>query len=131
LGTGNLAGMHARTPEELHALIAAALSDGDADAFVALHEPVATIVVPPDGRRVTGCDEIRGAIEPVLALRPVVRIEVVDKIQADGLALTRGDWTLAGSGGGELIEMSGRGTMVSRRQADGSWRIVLDNPLSH
>ena len=38
---------------------------------------------------------------------------------------------LAGFDGGEPIEMSGRGTMVSRRQPDGSWQIVLDNPLSH
>lgn len=122
--------MPARTPEEIHTLIAAALNAGDGDAFVALHEPTATIVVPPEGRRVTGRDAIRAAIEPVAALRPLMRIEVVDKIQTDELALTHGQWALAGSDGGEPIEMSGRGTMVSRRQPDGSWRIVLDNPLS-
>jgi uncharacterized protein (TIGR02246 family) len=121
--------MPAHSPEEIHALIAAALNDGDGDAFAMLHEPTATIVVPPEGCRVTGRGAIRDAIEPVLALRPVMRIEVVDKIQTDELALTHGRWTLTGSGGGELIEMSGRGTMVSRRQPDGSWRIVLDNPL--
>jgi uncharacterized protein (TIGR02246 family) len=123
--------MPARNPEELHALVAAALNDADADAFVALHEPTATIAVPPEGRRVTGREAIRAAIAPVLALRPVMRIEMVDEIQTDGLALTHGHWRLTGSGDGELIEMSGRGTMVSRRQADGSWRIVLDNPLGH
>jgi ketosteroid isomerase-like protein len=26
--------------------------------------------------------------------------------------------------------VTGRGTMVSRRQPDGTWRIVLDNPMS-
>lgn len=123
--------MTPRNPEQIHALVAAALNDGDADAFASLHEPTATIVVPPDGRRVTGRAAIRAAIEPLIALRPVVRIDVVDKIQTDGLALTHGAWTLAGSDDRGLIEMSGRGTMVSRRQADGSWRIVLDNPLSH
>jgi uncharacterized protein (TIGR02246 family) len=121
--------MPARNPEEIHALIAAALNDGDADAFAALHEQMATIVVPPQGRRVTGRDAIRAAIAPVLALQPVMRLEIVDKIQTDGLALTYGHWTLTGSRDGELIEMSGRGTMVSRQQPDGSWRIVLDNPL--
>jgi uncharacterized protein (TIGR02246 family) len=123
--------MSARSPEEIHALIAAALNDGDGDAFTALHEPTATIVVPPDGRRAAGGEAIRVAIKAVLALRPVMRIEVVDKIQADGLALTHGRWKLTGSDGGELLEISGLGTMVSRRQPDGSWRIVLDNPLSH
>jgi uncharacterized protein (TIGR02246 family) len=128
---GKLTAMPAQNPEEIHALVAAALNDGDVDAFAALHEPIATIVVPPEGRRVTGRDAIRGAIEPVLALRPVMWIEVVDKVQTEGLALTHGHWTLTGSHGAELIEMSGRGTMVSRKQPDGSWRIVLDNPLSH
>ena len=28
------------------------------------------------------------------------------------------------------VEISGRGTIVSRRQPDGSWLIVLDNPVS-
>jgi uncharacterized protein (TIGR02246 family) len=123
--------MPARSPEEIHALIAVALGAGDGDAFAALHEPDATIVVPPDGSRVSGREAIRAAIEPVLALRPAMRIEVVDKIQSGGLALTHGRWTLTGSAGAELVEMSGRGTMVSRRQPDGTWRIALDNPLSH
>jgi uncharacterized protein (TIGR02246 family) len=128
---GKLTAMPAGTPEEIHALIAAALNDGDPNAFVELHEPTATIVVPPEGRRVTGRDAIARAIAPVLVLRPVMQIEVVDKIQTDALALTHGHWTLAGFDGGELIEMSGRGTMVSRRQPDDSWLIVIDNPLSH
>jgi len=28
------------------------------------------------------------------------------------------------------VELTGRGSIVSRRQPDGSWRIVLDNPLT-
>jgi ketosteroid isomerase-like protein len=31
---------------------------------------------------------------------------------------------------GAPIEMTGRGTIVSRRKPDGTWRIVLDNPMS-
>ena len=46
------------------------------------------------------------------------------------MALTHARWNVAGTDGGERVEMSGRGTIVSRRQADGSWRIVLENSMS-
>ena len=49
-------------------------------------------------------------------------IEVVGKLESDGLALTHARWRVG--------EMSGYGTIVSRRQPDGSWLIALDNPLS-
>jgi ketosteroid isomerase-like protein len=69
-------------------------------------------------------------VQPTFALRPSANIAVVQKLQTDGLALTQARWSLVGSDAGERVEMSGRGAIVSRRQPDGSWRILLDNPLS-
>jgi ketosteroid isomerase-like protein len=58
-------------------------------------------------------------------------IEVVKKVEGDGLALTHARWALAGTeADGSHVELSGRGTIVSRRQPDGGWRIVLENPLT-
>jgi uncharacterized protein (TIGR02246 family) len=114
--------MPARSPEDIHALLAAAVNAGDLDAFVELHEPDATVIVPPDGRRVSGRDAIREAVRPVFALGPTAEIELVDKLQSGDLALTFARVEVLGS--------ATRGTVVSRRQADGSWRIVLDNPMS-
>lgn len=122
--------MPAKTPEEIHTLIEAAFNTGDRDAFAQLHEDDATAVVPPAGRRVTGRAEIRAAVEPTFALAPSARIEVVDKVEGNGLALTHARWTLVGTADGKPVEMSGHGTVVSRRQPDGSWRIALDNPMS-
>ena len=119
--------MSARTPEEAHALLAAAFAAGDLDALVELYEDGATLIVPPEGRRVSGRDAIRAAVEPTVALRPRFRSDVVEKLETDGLALTHARWTAVSADGGEL---GGRGTVVSRRQPDGSWRIVLDNPMS-
>lgn len=121
--------MPARSPEQLHELIAEAVNARDLDAFEALHEPGATIVLPPEGRHVSGHDAIRTAMTATFAMRPDLTIEVLDKLETDGLALTHGRWSMTISAGGRRSEVSGRGTMVSRRQADGSWRIVLDSPL--
>ena len=122
--------MPAHSPEEIHALIAAAFNAGDLDAFLELHEDDAAAIVPPEGRRVSGRDAIRAAMEPIFALGPSARIEVVGRLQSGGLALTHARLHVVAGEGRERLEVSGRGTIVSRQQPDGTWRIVLDNPMS-
>jgi uncharacterized protein (TIGR02246 family) len=122
--------MPARSPEDTHALVEAALNAGDLEGLLDAYEQDAQLVVPPDGRRVSGRAELREALRPMLALRPKARLEVVDKLEVDGLALTYGRWTMVGTEpGGAAVELEGRGTVVSRRQPDGTWLIVLDNPV--
>jgi uncharacterized protein (TIGR02246 family) len=123
--------MAARSPEGVHAALEDALNHGDLDAFVATFEENATAVAPPDRKIVHGRREIRTANAPIFALKPSVRIDVVGKVQGDGLALTHARWTLHGTDSeGNPVELDGRGTIVSRRQADGGWLIVLENSLS-
>ena len=55
---------------------------------------------------------------------------MLGKLQTDGLALTHARVNVVAGDGDDRMEVSGRGTIVSRRQPDGSWRIVLDNPMS-
>jgi uncharacterized protein (TIGR02246 family) len=126
----NLSVMTPRTPEEIHARLAAAFSTGDRAALIALYEDEAALIVPPEGRCVTGRDAIREAVEPMLSLQPSFRSDVVGKLEGDGLAVTHARWQMAGTQDGERVELSGRGTLVSRRQPDGGWRIVLDNPMT-
>jgi hypothetical protein len=73
--------MPAPSPEEIHALLAEAFSNGDLDAFVEMHEVDAMTIVPPDGRQANGRNEIREALEPVFALRPRVTNEVLKKLE--------------------------------------------------
>lgn len=123
--------MPANAPEEIPALLAAAMNAGDLDAFVELHEQSATTVVPPEGKLATGRAEIRAALEPIFATRPRIENEVVGKLENDGLALVHARWVMKGSdSGGHVLELAGRGTIVSRRQPDGSRLIVLENTLS-
>jgi uncharacterized protein (TIGR02246 family) len=121
----------ARAPEELHAIIEEAFNRGDLDAYVEAYDERATLVVPPDGRSVQGRDDIRAATASLFALEPHMTLVVDKKLESDGLALTHGRWELVGTAAdGSRMQLNGRGTMVSRRRPDGTWRIVLDDPLS-
>lgn len=121
----------ARTPAALQAVLADAFNRGDVDALMDVYEQDAVIVVPPAGRYVRGRDNIRAATAAALALRPYLT-SVVDKtLQTDELALTHAHWELVGTADdGSPMRLGGRGTIVSRRRADGTWGIVLDDTLS-
>jgi uncharacterized protein (TIGR02246 family) len=121
----------APTPDALHGILEDAFNRGDLDAYVDAHDEDATVAVPPDGRVARGHDEIRSAAAPIFALRPRVSIVVLGELAGPDLAVTWGGWGLVGTDpDGNPAELSGRGTMVSRRRPDGTWRIVLDQPLS-
>jgi uncharacterized protein (TIGR02246 family) len=121
--------MTPKTPEDIHKEMAEAFNAADVDAFVALHEEDAVTIPPHTGEPATGHEEIRASIEPVFAMRPKLTNEVVRKIQRDGLALTLVRWELSGTDpNGNPIEMSGEGSVVSRRQHEGGWRIVMESP---
>ncbi|GAA5129177.1 YybH family protein [Pseudonocardia adelaidensis] len=123
--------MPSRTPEDLHALLAAAMNQGDIDAFVEAFEDDAVHVVPPTGARTVGKAALRAALEPTFALHPTARMEVVGKLEGDGFALTHGRWQLVLTHpDGRREHLKGRGTIVSRRRSDGTWRIVLDDPMT-
>ena len=122
--------MSAHSPEETHALIAAALNAGDRDAIADVYEENAVLDRPAleaarqrqgGNSRCDRADASRSA--------PAPGSRCVEKLETDGLALTIGRWNIVGTDRGERIEMSGRGAIVSRRQPDGSWRVVLDNPM--
>jgi uncharacterized protein (TIGR02246 family) len=124
-------GMTARTPEETHAAIEAAFNAGDLDAFVAAYEPDAVLIAPPEGQVAQGRNQIRESARASFELRPKATIRVLQKLEQDGLALTRAHWQLAGTDAeGNPVELDGRGAIVSRRQPDGSWLIALDSPIS-
>jgi uncharacterized protein (TIGR02246 family) len=118
------------SPRDIHARLEAAFNSGDIDAFVDTFEEDASMIVPPTGERVSGKAAIRAALEPTFALQPIASIVVTGELEADGLALTHAQWSLAGLRDGEPVQLAGRGTIVSRRRPDGSWGIVLDNPLT-
>ena len=119
--------MPARKPEECDLLLAEALNAGDLEAAVALYEPNTSFVRQP-GQVVSGRAAVREVMQGFLAVKPQLKIEV-QTTQSGDVALLRSKWSLAGTGpDGKPVAMLGNGTEVVRRQADGSWLFVIDNP---
>lgn len=121
--------MPAHQPEDLHRLFAEAFNAGDADALLALYEPEACLV-PQPGELARGTDALRAAAGAFLALQGRIELRTRRVLQVGDLALLYGQWTIRGTGAdGQAVELAGRDVEVVRRQADGTWRYVIDDPF--
>ncbi|HET9750094.1 MAG TPA: nuclear transport factor 2 family protein [Casimicrobiaceae bacterium] len=107
----------------------AALNDGDLDALVALYEPNASLM-PAPGKVVQGSAAIRGALAGFVAAKPNMAATARTLAQSGDVALVSAEWQLEVDGpDGKRANMSGRSVEVVRRQADGSFRFVIDFPF--
>jgi ketosteroid isomerase-like protein len=56
-------------------------------------------------------------------------LKVTRVLEAGGLAMVATTWTFAGTGPDRKpVNLAGQSADVLRRQPDGSWRFVIDNP---
>jgi len=105
-----------------------AINDADLERAVAAYESSAVLVVQP-GQLIRGSAQLREALAGFIALRAVLRSEAQQLIEAEGVALYIGRWSLTGTDpGGNAVVMNGESADVLRRQPDGRWLIALDNP---
>jgi uncharacterized protein (TIGR02246 family) len=121
--------MAVNKPEEIHPRFAAAFNPADLPALLAMYESHATFVAQP-GRMATGIDAVRGALQQYLALKGTIKMATTYVVESGDTALLRGTWQLQGTApDGKPVEMRGNNVEVVRRQADGSWRFVIDHPF--
>ena len=121
----------ANTPGDVARMLGEAITSGEIDAALSLYEPGATFAMPTgfgEGS-VTGIDGLRGALGGFLAMSPELRINPEKTLVSDDIAMVTGDWTLRGRDAeGNDVDASGRYADVMRRQSDGRWLYVIDNP---
>ena len=122
--------MPAYKPEDCDILLIEAAHRGDLEAAVALYEPNASFVRADSGQVVIGRAAIREVFQSVLALKPKYTMEVKAIASGDGdLALTSTTWSVTGvEADGKPFVDKGKSVEVVRRQADGTWLFVIDNP---
>jgi uncharacterized protein (TIGR02246 family) len=120
--------MSATTPEALHGQWRDLFNAADLDGLMSLYEPAA-ILVPEPGKTVKGLEGIRAALGGFLALQATFAFQFQAALETDGLALVFSRWTLSGQSPEGEIALSGQTSDVARRQADGRWLFLIDNPF--
>ncbi len=110
--------------KSVHATFESLFNARDLDGLVNLYEPDAVIVPSPEGPA-RGHAAIREALSGFLSLGGKISLTTSAIFEAaDGLALIHCDWSLKGG----TTELAGKSAEVLRRQHDGRWLYVIDNP---
>ena len=120
--------MPAMNPVELDQLFGEALNSGNLEALLALYEPDASFN-PEPGQEVHGKEGIRQALEGFLAMNPKITMETKTLAQSTDVALCTAKWHLTGKGPDGPMELGGQSVEVVRKQSDGSWLFIIDNPF--
>ena len=116
------------SPSEMHRAFIEACNAGDAGRLVQLYEPSA-VIVERTGELSQGTDAIREHIARLLVMRPTMRILGSLAVVSDDLAQLSSWWQCSATApDGSAMEIEGHGSELTRRQPDGSWLIVVDNP---
>ncbi len=118
----------ARTPEDVDRLFGERLNAGDLEGLVALYEPTATLV-RQDRTAATGTAAIREELAGAVALHPQISMNVFRVLSGGDVAVLYDDWQATGTDPhGKRVDISGHAAETVRRQADGTWKFVVDDP---
>lgn len=116
------------TPEKVLQSIVSGINSGDLDSLVPLYESDAAFATQP-GSLAHGAPGVREALTGFISMDGKLDLEVTRVLEVDDLALVVGVWSFNGTGSdGEPVQLAARNADVLRRQSDGSWRFVIDNP---
>ena len=114
-------------PQDLHRAFQDAFNRHDVEAVVELYEPDA-VVISGTGP-VRGVDAIREMYRGVFTMLPTLDIQTLALHIVGDLAMLQGRWTWRGTAAdGSAIQREGRSVETVRRQTDGRWLFVIDNP---
>jgi ketosteroid isomerase-like protein len=105
-----------------------AMAQGNLDAAMATYEPGATLVAQP-GVLVTG-SAFREAMNGYVSMKPKFDMPKHEVIESGDIALHLSPWVMEAVDpkSGNPVKQSGFSIAVFRKQKDGKWLMVIDNP---
>ena len=107
----------------------AAFHQGDLDGILRTYEPGAVVVAQP-GTPISGTPALRAMFAGFVAAKAHFTFLGHEVIQAEDVALHLTPWRMAGvAPDGKAVEARGLSVAVLRRQPDGRWLMVIDDPF--
>jgi uncharacterized protein (TIGR02246 family) len=108
--------------------IVTGINSGDLDSLLPLYKSDAAFASQP-GSLAHGNSGVSEALTGFISMNGKLDLEVTRVLEVDDLALVTGVWSFNGTGpDGEPVRLEAKNADVLRRQADGTWRFVIDNP---
>jgi len=120
-----------RSPQDCDRIFGERVNAGDIDGLVALYERSGALV-RADRTAAIGHEAIADELGGIITLRPHIAMNVKQVFSGgDDVAVLYNDWQLTATDPeGKRIEISGHAIEVVRRQPDGTWRFVIDDPYA-
>jgi ketosteroid isomerase-like protein len=116
------------TPEQVLEAIVSGINSGNLESLMPLYESEAAFATEP-GSLAHGAAGVSEALTGFISMNGKLELEVTRVLEVDELALVIGVWSFDGTGpDGEPVRLAASNADVLRRQTDGTWRFVIDNP---
>ena len=116
------------TPEEVLNSVTEGINARDLDSLMTLYEPLACFASQP-GQLAETPDGIRESLSSFIDMNGKLDLKVKRVLKANDLALVTTEWSFKGTDpDGKHVHMSAKSADVLRKQPDGTWRFVIDNP---
>lgn len=119
--------MGATEPDQVIQQFVKLFNSGDVDAIVRdLYEDDAVLQAGPGAPIVSGAQAVREVLDGFVAMGGTMSILAATAIPNADLALTHSKWRLEIEGSEPMEATTAE---VVRRQPDGTWRYIIDNPF--
>lgn len=116
-------------PDQIHDTFEKAINAHDVEALLALYDADG-VIVEFDGSHTTGAAAMRASFEAMTAM--IRHLHGTDRklVVAGDVALSSGSWTAEiAQPDGTVVTATGTTAEVSRRRPDGTWTVLIDDPL--
>ncbi|MEX0782472.1 MAG: nuclear transport factor 2 family protein [Dehalococcoidia bacterium] len=117
----------ATTPQEMHSVFKELLDARDLDGLLTLYEETAAMLNGA-GQVASGLAAIRESLAPFVGMEANITFQPAEVVQAGDIALVHAKWSATGKTPDGPIEMAGVTSEIVRRQPDGRWLYVVDDP---